>query len=178
MWNMKFLTKSSCPPPSYARNLPIAQFFGTRKCSLGMSLFGTVRQNYSKEKRDNPHLLSITFCPHRKNFGIQKGTLTKLFELEKQKMFDKTRCPLLCMKTFDARCFLKQRRVPLRVLSTLWDKSVSTENIDICSLCKKFFDNRIFLKLWMVPPQKNSSTVRRKNFRKFQQKLVMSPFYS
>ena len=59
------------------------------------------------------------------------------------------------MKTFDARVFLKQRRVPLRNFWTLWDKIVSTENSDISSLWEKFFDNRIFLKNWKVPPRKN-----------------------
>ena len=63
------------------------------------------------------------------NFWNTDLTLTKFFGPVKQKNFStKLYAPLLPMKTFDARAFLKQRRVPLQNLSRLWDKDVSTEN--------------------------------------------------
>ena len=59
--------------------------------------------------------------------------------------------PLLCMKRFDARIFLKPGRVPLRSFSVLWDKKIPTENRDLPLLCLKFFDTRNFLNYWRVP---------------------------
>ena len=61
----------------------------------------------------------------------QKVSPTKFFGTVRQQIFDgKSWCPLflLSLTFFDARNFLKHRRVPLRNFSALWDKKFSTEN--------------------------------------------------
>ena len=53
--------------------------------------------------------------------------------------------PLLSMKFFDTRNFVKHRRSPLRSFSVLWDNRFSIENRDIPLLGIKFFDTWNFL---------------------------------
>ena len=56
--------------------------------------------------------------------------------------------PILWMKSFDIRVFLKPGRVPLRNFSVLRNKTLSTENRDtrLPLLSLTFFDTRKFLK--------------------------------
>ena len=50
------------------------------------------------------------------------------------------------MKIFDTRNFRKHRWVTLLTYSSLWDKTISTENRDLSLVCTKFFETRNFLK--------------------------------
>ena len=61
-----------------------------------------------------------------------KSSLTKFFGAVRYKIFDKTMMPppLLCIKIFDTKIFLKHRRGLLRSFSVLWDKKISTGNLD------------------------------------------------
>ena len=53
--------------------------------------------------------------------------------------------PLFCIKTFVTRKFLNHRIVPVRSFPALWDKKISTVNIDNPLLSFKISDTRILL---------------------------------
>ena len=77
--------------------------------------------------------------------------------------------PLLCMKIFDKRIFLKHQSVLQWNIFVQWDKNSSTENRDTPPLPlihKIFFPTRNFLKHRMVPWRSFFGPVRRENFDK------------
>ena len=70
-------------------------------------------------------LLSINFFRYQKISGKQKGSFTKLFvSVLWDKKFRQNRdAPLLCMKIFDERIFLKHQSVLQWNISIQWDKN-------------------------------------------------------
>ena len=74
--------------------------------------------------------------------------------------------PLLWIKSLQTRYLLKQRRVPLRQFSALWDRTFSTENFFIPFVCLNFFDTLTFLKQWKVPPRTFSVLWDKKSFNR------------
>ena len=70
-------------------------------------------------------LLSINFFRYQKISGKQKGSFTKLFvSVLWDKKFRQNRdAPLLCMKIFDERIFLKHQSVLQWNISIQWDKT-------------------------------------------------------
>ena len=70
-------------------------------------------------------LLSINFFRYQKISGKQKGSFTKLFvSVLWDKKFRQNRdAPLLCMKIFDERIFLKHQSVLQWIISIQWDKN-------------------------------------------------------
>ena len=78
-------------------------------------------------------------------FETQKGSPTKFFAPVRQKNFDKTMMPpLLCIKNFDTRIFLKRRRIPLRNFWALWDKKIQRRIVISPSYAKTFSIPEIF----------------------------------
>ena len=97
-------------------------------------------QNFRRKNVICP-LLSIIFFRYQKISGKQKSSFTKLFVLVLwDKKFRQNRDdPLLCMKIFDKRIFLKHQSVLQRNISALWDKKFLTENRDMPPLIHNFF---------------------------------------
>ena len=67
--------------------------------------------------------------------------------------------PLLCMKNFGTRSFLKPGRVLLGTFSVLWDKRNPTKEHDVPFYCMKISDTRRIL-IHKGPPTKIFGTVR------------------
>ena len=79
---------------------------------------------------------------HRYSFVFGSYDAGAQNDPETQKTFKKLVILQLSKNNFDARTFLKHRRVPLRIFLLLWDKNFSTENRDKPPLRLKFFDTR------------------------------------
>ena len=113
-------------------------------------------------------LFSIIFFQHQKFSAKQKGSFTKLFfSVLWDKKFRQNRdAPLLCMKEFDKRIFLKHQSVLQWNILVQWDKNFSTENRDPSPLIHKFFLHKIptrnVLKHRMVPWRSFFGPVRKK----------------
>ena len=101
-----------------------------------------------------PHLLSITFFDTL-NYWKTKGFPYGFFRhCETKKFWEKIvilPLPVNLHSFFNTRNFVKERRVPLRSFSVLWENKFSIENRDIPLLGIKFFDTRNFLKHRRVP---------------------------
>ena len=82
--------------------------------------------------------------------------------------------PPLSINFFDTRNFVKQRRVPLRSFSVLWDNKFSIENRDIPLWGIKFFNTPNFLKHWRDAHE----IFRYCETRIFRRKNVISPLLS
>ena len=135
--------------------------------------FGTVRQN-NWQNRDSPNLPLLCmkifsnriFSKHRRfPLSFFSGTVRKIpfdgktwypsfypfFSIPKH--FRNTKVPippLLCMISLTTRSFSKQRSVPLRIFSALWDKKNQREKRDtfplshiLASLTKFFWNTRV-----------------------------------
>ena len=122
-------------------------------------------------------LLSINFFWYQKVSGKQKGSCTKLFVwVMWDKSSDKTLMPpppLLCMKIFDKRIFLKQQSILLWNISVQRDKKFSTENLDtpIPPSYPNFFNIRIYCNSKGIP-YGNFRHCETKNFRR---KILIPP---
>ena len=124
------------PPPSYPN------FFDTRnQCNSKGFPYGNFRHCETKKFRRkilifSPPLLSINFSlPEIFWNTAQKVSTTKFFGTVRQKVFDGKSWyspPPLIHKLFRYRKFseTQHRRLPVRNFSALWDKKISTENLD------------------------------------------------
>ena len=84
-------------------------------------------------------------------FWNAEGTPYEIFRSCETKNFQQNHdTPLLCIKIFATRVFLKHRRVILRSFSVLCDKKFSKEHRDIPLFCIELFNTRNFLIYWRV----------------------------
>ena len=125
-WDKKFSTENldtPPPPPSFIQIFSGPEVSETLKDSP-TKFFGTVRQKFRLEIVICP-LLSINFFRYQKISGKQKGSFTKLLvSVMWDKKFRQNRdAPLLCMKIFDKRIFLKHQSVLQWNISIQWDKN-------------------------------------------------------
>ena len=129
-----------------------------------MKYLGVPQRNFSAQKIFerkswySPPLLSINFFATG-NFlkHSTEGFPYKIFRHCETKNFRKLlTLPPLIHKIFRYPKLSKNRKVPLRIFSVLWDKKFSVENRDIPLLGIKFFDTRNFLKHTKVPLRNDS----------------------
>ena len=124
-WDKKFSTENldTPPPPSFIQIFSGPEVSETLKDSP-TKFFGTVRQKFRLEIVICP-LLSINFFRYQKISGKQKGSFTKLLvSVMWDKKFRQNRdAPLLCMKIFYKRIFLKHQSVLQWNISIQWDKN-------------------------------------------------------
>ena len=102
-------------------------------------------------------------------FRKTEGILYKVFRFGpvRQKISTKPWCPLLCMKIFDKRIFLKHQNGLQWNILVQWDKNFSTEKRDTPHplIHRIFFPIRNFLKYIMVPWRIFFGLVSWNNFR-------------
>ena len=102
----------------------------TQHTRVPLRNFSALRdKNFSIENRDFP-LLGLKFFDTR---NFLKGSSTKCFDTVRQNIFDGKSWyppPLLSPTFFDTTIFLKHRKVPLRIVLILWDKTILSENCD------------------------------------------------
>ena len=120
-------------PPSYFWSFSIPNFSETQK-SCSTKCYGTVRP---KSRDGKIVTLALPFIPNSFRYqtvlGRQKSPSTKhFFSCETGKFGRKivTSAFFLSSIVFDTRMFLEARRVTLWKNSTLWEKTIFTENRD------------------------------------------------
>ena len=134
------------------------QNFSERLKGSFTKFYGTVRQKVFDGKCWYPPLLSLTFLDNLNFWNTERlphevfwHCETKIFRRKTVMLPPST--PLLSIKFFDTRNFPKHRKVVLRNVLILWDRTISTENSDTRPrlLSPAFFDTRYFLKQRKVP---------------------------
>ena len=80
-------------------------------------------------------------------------------------------------KVFDTRTILKQRRVPLRIFSVLWDKKNSSKNRDLTLECLKCFRYPEIVKHFKVPPRNFCVSGEQRNWQKIVILLISKIFW-
>ena len=133
-----------------------------------MKWFGTETKKFWTENRDAPPPPSVFFLAFfdTRNNETLKDSPTKFFDTVRQNYFDGKEWylpPLSVLTFFDTRNVLKNRRVPLRNFSVLWDNRFSLENRDILLLGIKFCDTWNFLRHRRVP-LRNDSVLKQNYF--------------
>ena len=143
-------------------------------------ILSTVTQRSFDRKTWYPLLMHKTFR-YQKFSEAQKGFLTKFFGTARQKTFDrKVGYQDLCIKFFDTRNFLTNRRVPLRNAAVLREKLngkscyLHHNRLPPHLLRIKNFNTWIFMKHKKVSPR-NFSVLWNKKPR---QKIVIYPSYA
>ena len=126
----KLRRKIVIPPPSI-QTFSIPEIIATVKDSP-TEIFGTVRQKtFDGKSWYSPPPLIQTFSVPEISETL-KGSPTKFFGTVRQKNFRRKVLisPPLLSKLFRYPKLLQQLRIPLRKFSALWDKKLSTENLD------------------------------------------------
>ena len=170
------LTKNRDTRPSsfIHKTFRYAKFSETQTCSPTKNLDFVGHKIISTIKLFPPLMRKIFRNPTFSE--THKGSPTILSFTVREKLWQKIviHTPLLLsIETFDTRSFLKQKRVPLRKVWTLWDKKLIAEKSDIPFLCVNFFPYLTFSETEKGSPTEFFCTVRQKIW----QKLVKQPLF-
>ena len=95
-------------------------------------------------------LLSKTFC-YQNSSETQKGSPTMIFGDVRQKKIRQSCDTRIVQNTFDAKTFLKHRRVRPRWFLAMWDKKIRQNSVT--PIIQKVFDARTILKHRRVRPR-------------------------
>ena len=107
-------------------------------------------------------LRTIRSCGH---YSAQKNSPRKFFGSARQHIFCRKSWALLGINFFDTRNILKQRKMPLRNDSVLWDKIIWRKIVILApSLILNIFRYQKFCEIQKGSPTKFSGTVSQHNF--------------
>ena len=122
-WDQKFSTEKRDNPFSSMKLLETKSFLKNSRIPLRkFSALWDIK--ISTENRDKPPLIHKCFSMPE-NFRKTEGFFYKAFRFGpvRRKVPTKPWCPLLCMKIFDERIFLKHQNVLQWNFSVTWDKN-------------------------------------------------------
>ena len=129
------------PSPSYAWKFSIPEFFSNTEGFPQDFFRYCEKKRFDKKSWPTPLMHKIFgYLKLVKTWGVPVSY--EIFRHCEMKIFPRRivilpfslPSPLLSIKLFDTRIFLKHRRVPLRSFSVLWDKKFPTENRETRSL--------------------------------------------
>ena len=129
LWDKRKSMKSWRPPPSFAWQFSIKEFFWNATV-FSNEIFRNCQTKFFRRKNLKPPIMNKIFrCPKfSKTF---KGCPRIFSALWDPNFSTKSVIPFSSTKLFETRNFLKNRRIPLRNFSTLWDMKILTENRDM-----------------------------------------------
>ena len=141
-WDQKFSTEKRDNPFSSMKLLETKSFLkNSRIPSRKFSALWDIK--ISTENRDKPPLIHKCFSMPE-NFRKTEGFFYKAFRFGpvRRKVPTKPWCPLLCMKIFDERIFLKHQSVLQWNFSVTWDKNFDGKSWYSPPPYPNFFDTR------------------------------------